>query len=227
VCACRATRIPKNNGIFYFLTDHLGSTTVTLDADGVPVGELRYRAASRSAAEGPGLRGDALRQRRTGDGLPVHRAEGVEAGRAVLLLGEMVSRSEAEHPAAPEGGEGATLCWRDSCRRIRSAAGTDMPMSATTPRCSLTQVATGLVRDRWGSGGTLACRCWGMPPPRASIPPDEQASPAQGVFGRNPKLLSTPKGRLPPRSPPQSPQVRPPPPPPQRYSQRGLKGLRP
>jgi hypothetical protein len=65
---------PSNNGIFYFLSDHLGSTTVTVDADGEPVGELRYREASRSAAEGPRLRGEPPRQRRAGDGLPIYRA---------------------------------------------------------------------------------------------------------------------------------------------------------
>jgi hypothetical protein len=81
---------PSNNGIFYFLSDHLGSTTVTVDADGEPVGELRYRAASRSAAEGPLLRGDPLRRRRAGDGLSVYWASGAKRDRAVLLSGAVV-----------------------------------------------------------------------------------------------------------------------------------------
>jgi hypothetical protein len=37
-----------NYGVFYFLTDHLGSTTVTVNSAGSLVGELRYREASRS-----------------------------------------------------------------------------------------------------------------------------------------------------------------------------------
>jgi hypothetical protein len=48
--------VPGNNGVFYFLTDHLGSTTVTVNAAGSPVGEVRYRAfgATRFASGNPG-----------------------------------------------------------------------------------------------------------------------------------------------------------------------------
>jgi RHS repeat-associated protein len=47
---------PSNNGVFYFLTDHLGSTTVTVNSSGNPVGELRYQAfgATRFASGEPG-----------------------------------------------------------------------------------------------------------------------------------------------------------------------------
>jgi RHS repeat-associated protein len=66
-----------NNGIFYFLTDHLGSTTVTLDADGEPVGELRYRAfgATRFATGEPGTDYRYTGQREmSGIGLYYYRA---------------------------------------------------------------------------------------------------------------------------------------------------------
>jgi RHS repeat-associated protein len=36
--------VQANNGVFYLLADHLGSTNVVVDEDGDRVGELRYRA---------------------------------------------------------------------------------------------------------------------------------------------------------------------------------------
>ena len=36
--------LPANNGVFYLLGDHLGSTNVVVDADGALVSELRYKA---------------------------------------------------------------------------------------------------------------------------------------------------------------------------------------
>ena len=44
---------PSNNGIFYFLTDHLGSTTVTVDADGEPVGERSDAVPHRERCPAP------------------------------------------------------------------------------------------------------------------------------------------------------------------------------
>ena len=35
---------PANNGLFYLLTDHLGSTAVTANSSGGKYGELRYKA---------------------------------------------------------------------------------------------------------------------------------------------------------------------------------------
>ena len=36
--------IPANNGVFYLLGDHLGSTNIVVDEDGLEVAELRYKA---------------------------------------------------------------------------------------------------------------------------------------------------------------------------------------
>jgi RHS repeat-associated protein len=36
--------VPANNGVFYILGDHLGSTNVVVDEDGIEVAELRYKA---------------------------------------------------------------------------------------------------------------------------------------------------------------------------------------
>jgi hypothetical protein len=87
---------PANNGIFYFLTDHLGSTTVTAGADGEPGGELRYRGASRAARPRPPESDTQLR----------HRASRA-AGRARFI-------QESFHaPAAPrEPSEARPSCPR-------------------------------------------------------------------------------------------------------------------
>jgi RHS repeat-associated protein len=34
--------VSTNNGVYYFLADHLGSTSVTLDANGAKIGEMKY-----------------------------------------------------------------------------------------------------------------------------------------------------------------------------------------
>ena len=49
----------------YLLTDRLGSTALTVDSNGTKIAELRYREASRSAAEwtNPAPYGDAARGR--------------------------------------------------------------------------------------------------------------------------------------------------------------------
>ncbi len=46
-------RVAMNKGgvVYYLLSDHLNSTSLMLDTNGVKVGELRYREASRSEAE--------------------------------------------------------------------------------------------------------------------------------------------------------------------------------
>jgi RHS repeat-associated protein len=68
---------PGNNGVFYFLTDHLGSTTVTVNSAGSPVGELRYRAfgVMRFASGSPGTEYRYTGQRlEEGIGLYYYRA---------------------------------------------------------------------------------------------------------------------------------------------------------
>jgi hypothetical protein len=36
--------VQANNGVFYLLGDHLGSTNLVVDEDGVKVAEMRYKA---------------------------------------------------------------------------------------------------------------------------------------------------------------------------------------
>jgi len=36
--------VPANNGVFYLLGDHLGSTSIVADSSGSKVSDLRYRA---------------------------------------------------------------------------------------------------------------------------------------------------------------------------------------
>jgi RHS repeat-associated protein len=40
----KSNQLNLNDGVFYFLSDHLGGTAITLDANGVKTGELRYTA---------------------------------------------------------------------------------------------------------------------------------------------------------------------------------------
>jgi RHS repeat-associated protein len=40
----KSNQLNLNDGVFYFLSDHLGGTTLTLDANGVKTAELRYTA---------------------------------------------------------------------------------------------------------------------------------------------------------------------------------------
>jgi RHS repeat-associated protein len=48
--------VPANNGVFYLLGDHLGSTNLVVDEDGIEVAELRYKAwgETRYSSGSPG-----------------------------------------------------------------------------------------------------------------------------------------------------------------------------
>jgi hypothetical protein len=47
----RRIALRRDGVVQYVLADHLGSTTLVLDQNGAKVDEMRYREASRSAAE--------------------------------------------------------------------------------------------------------------------------------------------------------------------------------
>ena len=46
----------QGDNVYYFVTDHLGSTSLTLDANGNKIGEMKYYVVPRSGAEWAALR---------------------------------------------------------------------------------------------------------------------------------------------------------------------------
>jgi len=156
--------IPANNGGFYLLGDHLGSTNIIANENGVEIAELRYREASRSdRRERRDKAGGELRYPASPPVITDYRFTGQreEAGIGLYyynarwydpVLGWF---AQAEEPALSGGPRSAGGPKSKGSYRVEGRwRGIGIRMWRTTRSGTLTQVATEYARKESAGGKT-------------------------------------------------------------------------